>query len=58
MYRFSHSVLACPFTSSSFVALFIFLETLSDFGDERIIRVGVSEQGADGEEHLRDGQSG
>lgn len=34
------------------------LVDVGDLGHQRIVGVGVSQQGADGEEHLRDGESG
>ena len=38
--------------------LLIALENVGDLGDERIIGVGVGQQRADREEHLRDSESG
>jgi len=40
------------------VSILVRLEKVGDLGHERIIGVGVGQQGADGEEYLGDGKSG
>jgi len=52
----SHSVLAGPFSGAGLVLGSIGLVDVSDFGHERIVRVGVSQQGADRQKHLGDGE--
>jgi len=53
----SHSVLSRPFSSRSLVFGLVILVDLSNFWHQRIIRVGISQQGADWEENLGDSQS-
>jgi len=52
----SHSVLASPFSGGSLILRAIGLVDVSDLRYERIVRVGVSQQGADWEQNLGDGQ--
>ena len=54
----SHSVPAGPFSGGGLVLGSIGLVDVSDFRHEGIVRVGVGQEGADGEQHLRDGQCG
>ena len=56
--RCSHSVLSSPLLGGRLVLNSVSLEDLSDLRHERIIGVGVREQGADGEENLGDRESG
>ena len=55
--RCSHSILSSPFSGSCLVFSLVSLVDLGNFWHQRIIWVGVSQQGADGEENLGDGQS-
>ena len=52
----SHSVLASPFSGSCLVLWSVSLVDVSDFGHERVVRVGVSQQRADRQEHLGDSE--
>jgi len=52
----SHGILSSPFSGSSLVFRLVSLVDLSDLWHQRIIWVGVSQQGADGEENLGDGK--
>ena len=52
-FKFSNSVLAGPFPSRRLVSWAVGLVDVSDLGNERIIRVGVCEHRADGEEDYR-----
>ena len=54
----SHSVLAGPFTSGGLVLGTVRLVLVGDVGHERIVRVGIGQQGADREEHLGDSERG
>ena len=54
----SHGVTLSPIASSLVVLILVALKNVSDLGHEGIIGVGVSEQGADGKENLRDGEGG
>ena len=54
----SHGVLASPLAGRGLILGAVSLVDVSDLGHERVIRVSVSQQGADGEEHLRDGERG
>ena len=54
----SHGVLAGPLARRSFILGLVGLVLLSDGRHQWVIRVGVRQQGADGEEDLRDGESG
>ena len=54
----SHSVPACPFTSRIVMCLHILLINVRDLGHQWIIGVGVRQQRADGQEHLRYGERG
>ena len=53
----SHSVLAGPFTGGGLVLALISLILVSNVGDKRIIWVGVAEEGADGQQNFRNGES-
>lgn len=52
----AHSVLLGPSASCLLIAGPLGLVEVRDLGDKRVIGVGVGEEGADGEEDLRDGQ--
>jgi hypothetical protein len=52
----SHGILASPLASRGLVLGHIGLVDVSDLGHEGIVWVGVSQERADGEEHLRDGK--
>ena len=54
----SHGVTSSPLAGRLVMLLLIALENVGDLRDERVIRVGVSEQRADREEHLGDSESG
>ena len=54
----SHSVLAGPLSGGGLVLGSVSLVDVSDLGHEGVVRVGVRQQGADGEEHLGDGERG
>ena len=54
----SRGISSSPVAGSGIVALLVVLVDGGDLGHERVIRVRVSQQRADGEQHLRDGQSG
>ena len=54
----SHGIFAGPLTSSRLVLGAVLLEDIGDIGHKRIIGVGISQQGTDGEEHLGDGECG
>ena len=54
----SHGVLAGPLAGSGLVLGAVTLVDVSNLGHQRIIWVGVSQQGADGEEDLGDGECG
>lgn len=53
-----HRVLARPLPGRLLVPGPVRLVDVGDFGDERVVRVGVAQQGADGQEHLGQGQGG
>jgi len=53
-----HSVLLGPLLGGSFISASVILVDVGDFGDQRIVGVGVSQQRTDGQQHLSDGQSG
>ena len=55
---FLHSVFTSPFAGVFFELLLVGLVEASDIGNERIVGVGVGQQGADGEEDLGDGEGG
>ena len=52
----SHGILARPFSRSGLVLGSVSFVELSNFGDERIIRIWVSQQRAHRQQHLRDCQ--
>jgi hypothetical protein len=54
----SHGVLAGPLTGGGLVLRAVALVNVSDVGHERVVGVGISQQGADGEQHLGDGECG
>jgi hypothetical protein len=54
----SHGVLAGPLAGGGLVLGAVALEDIGDVGHERVVGVSISEQGADGEQHLRDGECG
>ena len=54
----SHCVTLSPLTSRLVMLRLIALIDVGDLWDERVIWVGVGQQGADGEEHLGDGEGG
>jgi hypothetical protein len=54
----SHGVLAGPLTGGGLVLGLVILVDVSDLGHERIVGVGVGQQGADREQHLRDREGG
>ena len=54
----SHGVTLSPIASSLVVLILVALENVSDLGHEGIIGVRVGQQGADGKEHLGDGEGG
>ena len=56
--RLSHGIFAGPFTGSGFVLWLVSLVDVGDLWHEWIVWVWISEQGADGEQNLRDGESG
>lgn len=49
--QLSNGVFACPFPSGGFVTRAVRLVDVSDLGHKRVVRVGVSKHGADGEQH-------
>lgn len=51
-----HGKLSSPLSSGSLVLLSISLVEVGNLGDERIIRVGISEQRADGKQDLGQGE--
>lgn len=53
----SNSVLPRPLASCGLVPGAVGLVDVRDFGHQRIVRVGVCEHRANGEQHFRDGQS-
>ena len=55
---FSHSILASPFSGGGLILGTVSLVDVSDLRHERVVRIGVSQQRADRQEHLRDGQGG
>jgi len=54
----SHGVLACPFTSDLVILVFVCLVDPGDLRHERIVRVGITEHGADRQQHFGDGEGG
>ena len=52
----SHGVLSSPFSGGGLVLGLVGLVDVSDLWHQRIIWVGISEQGTDREENLRDSQ--
>ena len=54
---FSHSILAGPLSGGSLVLGSVSLVDVSDLRHKGVVRVGISQQRADGEQHLRDGES-
>ena len=54
---FSHSILAGPLSGGSFVLGSVSLVDVSDLRHKGVVRFGISQQRADGEQNLRDGQS-
>ena len=52
----SHGILAGPFSGSGLVLGSVSLVNVSDLGNQRVVRVRVSQQRADREEHLGDGE--
>jgi len=58
LFPFLHGILLAPFSGSSFISRFIGLVDMGDFGNKWIIGVGVSQQRADGQQNLGDGQGG
>ena len=50
-YRYLDGVLPSPFPRCRFVPRTVGLVNMGDLGYQRIIRVGVCEHGADGEQH-------
>ena len=53
----SHGVLTGPLLGSGLIFSTVRLVDLGDLRHERILGVGIGQQGADGEEDLGDGQS-
>jgi hypothetical protein len=49
----SHGILLCPAASSGFILASVGLVHVSNFRDKRIIGVGVRQQGAYGQQHLK-----
>ena len=47
-----------PVPRVGIVLCFVVLVDLGDLGRQRVVRVGIGEEGADGEEDLRDGEGG
>ena len=47
-----------PLARCIVVLLPVALVQISDFGHERVVRVGIGEEGADREKHFRDGEGG
>ena len=56
MHFCSHSVLSSPLSGSCIILCFVSLVDVSDLWNQRIIWVGIGQQGADGEENLGDGE--
>ena len=56
--RRSHCVTLSPLTSRLVMLRLIALEDVCNLWDERVIWIGVGQQGADGEQHLRDSEGG
>ena len=52
----SHSILAGPLSGGGLVLGTVSLVDVSDLRHEGVVRVGISQQRADGEQHLRDGE--
>lgn len=52
-----HSMFPSPIAGSFIIFRTVSLEKLGRFGHQRIVRIGIAEKRADGEKHLRDGQS-
>ena len=52
----SHGVFSSPFSSCRLIFYFVGLVDVGNFWHERIIWVGVCQQGGDGEEDLGDGE--
>lgn len=52
------SVLPRPLGCNLIMLFPVRLEQFGDIRDKRVIRVGISEEGADGEEDFRNGQGG
>lgn len=52
------SIFSCPFTGRLFVSCTVRLIHLSDLRDQRVVRVGVGQERADGQEHLGHGECG
>ena len=57
IYR-SRGISLCPLTRCGIVLIPVVLVQISDFGHERVVRVGIGEEGADREKHFRDGEGG
>ena len=52
----SHSVLSSPFSGSGLVFYLVGLVDVGNLWNQRIIWVGIAQQGTDGEENLRDSE--
>jgi len=52
----SHGVLSSPLSGSSLVFGLVGLVDVGDLWHQRIIWVGIGQEGTDGQEHLRDGE--
>jgi len=52
----SHGVFSRPLSGSGLILWLVGLVDLGDLWNERVIWVGVGQQGADGQEHLGDGE--
>jgi len=53
----SHGIFSSPFSSGGFILWLIGLVDVSDLWNQRIVWVGITQQGADGEQDLGDGKS-